>query len=473
MAAPMKLCVSRPPLCFQRKFLRHVIKHVKLSSYATATDSETLNAPPSNKKTRVELDEKFSEALASNSEKHKHHPGRHVLPSISLPQRLIESAGIILEKYPMKELSRKADKLANYLWSRHPPATDSHVSKLASQIHEQLVQKKEKAGKTSPVERDDVLRTLRQKVYHWQPVAYDAYKSLLYLTAHLAHNYSVLLQCFTEISKREPAFQPRSVYNLGSGLGSAIWAANSVWGSRVFEYYCVDTSQDMNTVARLLLQDADSQKQMCFPGVAFRQFPPSPFNNQFEMVVSAYTLLENPGQRQQRLEMVDDLWRMTTDFLVLVENGTTAGFSVINEARDHILKVSNTTDDERLKGYIFAPCPHDDVCPKFAEMNQPCFSQVHYKPLPQNHTRPSKCNARYSYLIMRKGARKGVPWPRVIQDTMKASRHTHCHLCCPDRKIRHMIFTASKHGQDVYKCSRHTSWGDQFPVTFTTDADEE
>ena len=33
---------------------------------------------------------------------------------------------------------------------------------------------------------------------------YDAYKSLLYLTAHLAHNYSVLLQCFTEVSEGLP-----------------------------------------------------------------------------------------------------------------------------------------------------------------------------------------------------------------------------------------------------------------------------
>ena len=31
-------------------------------------------------------------------------------------------------------------------------------------------------------------------------------------------------------------------------------ACNSVWHSSVMEYYCVDMSQDMNTLARLLLQ---------------------------------------------------------------------------------------------------------------------------------------------------------------------------------------------------------------------------
>ena len=34
------------------------------------------------------------------------------------------------------------------------------------------------------------------------------------------------------------------------------------------------------------------------------------------MVVSAYTLLDHPGQQRERLEMVTDLWRMTSDVLV-------------------------------------------------------------------------------------------------------------------------------------------------------------
>ena len=31
-------------------------------------------------------------------------------------------------------------------------------------------------------------------------------------------------------------------------------AANSVWHNKIFEYYCVDQSGHMNTMARLLLQ---------------------------------------------------------------------------------------------------------------------------------------------------------------------------------------------------------------------------
>ncbi|XP_076448780.1 ribosome assembly protein METTL17, mitochondrial-like [Babylonia areolata] len=473
MAAPtMTHFPCRRIICL-RQILTQLTQTCRSSSSAKARPTSTAIRPPSESKdTRVELEEWVSEGLAKSSLKPKQHPGRMVLPTVSVPQRLMDAASIILEKYPLKELSRRADKLANYLWSRHPPSTDAQVTKMAKEVYQQIMEKREKEGKTDPIQTDTVLRTVRQKIYHWQPVTYDAYRSLLYLTSHLAHNYTVLLHCFTEISKRDPGFQPRSVYNFGSGLGSSVWAANAVWGSGVFEHYCVDQSQDMNTVARLLLQDGDNQKQMSIPGVVFRQFAPSAAHNQFDMVVSAYTLLEQPDQ-ERRLQLVDDLWQMTNDVLVLVENGTTAGFSTIYEARDRLLQASDKAEDDSQKCYVFAPCPHDAACPKMAEKKQPCFSQVPYKPLPQNHTRASKTVARYSYIIMRKGKRpEGSDWPRVIQDTVKASRHTHCHLCCADGKVRHMIFTVSKQGQDIYKCSRYTSWGDLFPVRFPAEDGE-
>ena len=62
----------------------------------TAADSVAVT-PDTSKKTTVQLEPWVSEALASNSLKHKHHPGHLVLPTISLPQRLLEAASVILE----------------------------------------------------------------------------------------------------------------------------------------------------------------------------------------------------------------------------------------------------------------------------------------------------------------------------------------------------------------------------------------
>ena len=52
-----------------------------------------------------------------------------------------------------------------------------------------------------------------------------------------------------------------------------------------------------------------------------------PLQNQFDMVVSAYTLLDQPDKKK-RYEVVDSLWRMTADVLVSTELVRTVRFGL-------------------------------------------------------------------------------------------------------------------------------------------------
>lgn len=56
--------------------------------------------------------------------------------------------------------------------------------------------------------------------------------------------------------------------------------------------------------------------------------------------------LEN---QKKRLETLLSLWNKCHSYLVLVEQGTNAGFKLINEARDFILDVSKN------EAHVFAP----------------------------------------------------------------------------------------------------------------------
>lgn len=70
----------------------------------------------------------------------------------------------------------------------------------------------------------------------------------------------------------------------------------------------------------------------------------------YDLVVSAYSLLELPSF-SARIQTILNLWNKTQNYLVIVENGTNAGFKVINEIRDYIFK--NQT--ENSVGHIFSP----------------------------------------------------------------------------------------------------------------------
>lgn len=57
------------------------------------------------------------------------------------------------------------------------------------------------------------------------------------------------------------------------------------------------------------------------------------------MTVSAYSLLELPSF-QDRVKSVRSLWRLTDDYLVLIENGSYESYLALMEARDAILMVN-------------------------------------------------------------------------------------------------------------------------------------
>lgn len=56
---------------------------------------------------------------------------------------------------------------------------------------------------------------------------------------------------------------------------------------------------------------------------------------------------------RKRLETLLTLWNKCDGYLVLIEEGTNAGFSLINEARDFFLSVSKQNEEE--SAFIFAP----------------------------------------------------------------------------------------------------------------------
>lgn len=66
-------------------------------------------------------------------------------------------------------------------------------------------------------------------------------------------------------------------------------------------------------------------------------------------MLSAFSLLELPDART-RLQTLRTLWAKCDRFLVIVEQGTRAGFNVVTEARDYLL-YSSGADTCR----VFAP----------------------------------------------------------------------------------------------------------------------
>ncbi|KAE8290597.1 Methyltransferase-like protein 17, mitochondrial [Larimichthys crocea] len=291
---------------------------------------------------------------------------------------------------------------------------------------------------------------------------YDEELGVVYMAARLAGGYAAVRRAMNEIKKRDPSFAPQTLLDFGSGLGTVAWASHSCWADTLKEMVCVDSSGPMNILAERLLKGDDERAEPHIKHVYFRQFLPVSPKVQFDLVAAAFTLSELPNVKD-REEAVMTLWRKTSSYLVLVENGTKEGHQMLMEARDTLLKKQEKMVHDPRPASVFAPCPHELTCPKLAsEPMTPCNFQQLYQPLLPGHNMQQ--TEKFSYLILSRSERaqpetEGVDWARLTAPVQRRTRHVHCRMCCPDGQLQHLVVTARKHSRDVYRCARQQRLG--------------
>ncbi|KAM9459246.1 ribosome assembly protein METTL17, mitochondrial isoform 2-T2 [Salvelinus alpinus] len=401
---------------------------------------------------------------------HRKHPGVTNLKTLRLPDELQKAAQAIIHGTEVSGLVDKARSLTNFLWSRKRAPEDVTLRERAMALEKNLWEKtKEKGGDLQLLETQitkKVLSDLRKTTYHWSPMRYDEELGVVYMVAKLAGGYAAVKRVLNEIKKRDPSFSPHSLLDFGSGLGTAVWASHSFWGDTLKEMVCVDNSGAMNTIADRLLRGSSEKDEPVIKQVYFRQFLPVSPKVQFDLVVGAFSLSELASQKE-REDAILTLWRKTSSYLVLVENGTKEGHQILMDARDILLKKQERAAHDPRRPSVFAPCPHESPCPKLFQLPLvPCnFSQA-YSPLPLPGA-PDRLTERFSYLVLSRtdwAGGEGLDWARLTAPVLRRPRHVHCQVCCSSGEIKRVVVTAHRHGRDVYRCARSSDWGDQLPI---------
>uniref|UniRef100_A0A8C5Q433 Ribosome assembly protein METTL17, mitochondrial n=1 Tax=Leptobrachium leishanense TaxID=445787 RepID=A0A8C5Q433_9ANUR len=408
---------------------------------------------------------------------HRKHPGILHLKLVCLPHEAQNAAQVLLKGCSIRQLENRASALSNYLWSRKRPAEESDVRARAAEL-----EKTTRNSMASTAGEDDfvkeklrnvILKTLRKNVYHWQPLSYSDELSLVYLAARFDGGFAAVTRALQEIRQRVPEFNPQTLLDFGSGVGSVTWAAHAIWGNSIGEYMCVDSSASMNKLSELVMRGGTETGDLHISGVYFRQFLPVSPKVQFDLVVSAYSLNELPSMAE-REKSIQTLWRKTGGFLVLVENGTMEGLRLLMEARETVLRLQDKEIVDNRPAHVFAPCPHEMSCPKMSQKQVPCNFVQQYQPLNLSWN-PQQRWEKFSFLILSRNsvAEGDAHWPRVISPVLRRPRHVHCYTCSSDGQLHHDVITARRHGRDLYRCARNSEWGDRLPALMPSMTSEE
>ncbi len=269
---------------------------------------------------------------------------------------------------------------------------------------------------------------------------------LAYAAVRLPATYAAITAALERVRELRPDWRPRTLVDLGTGLGAGVWAAAAVWDS-LRRITALDADPRALALAGELAQAASHPaiRSAAWRRAALTEPLPDVAG---DLVLIAYVLGELAPAAADTL--VERAWQAATDLLVVVEPGTPAGYRHVLAARGRLLAQG---------AFTTAPCPHDAPCPLVDDW---CHFAVR---LPRSRLhRTLKQGAlgyedeKFSYVALSRAPTERAP-ARVI-------RHPQVHpgriglTLCTRQGIR--AVTVTRAARERFRLARRTAWGAAF-----------
>jgi ribosomal protein RSM22 (predicted rRNA methylase) len=265
-----------------------------------------------------------------------------------------------------------------------------------------------------------------------------------YLATRLPATYAAVRASLSSLVEARPGFQPKSLLDIGAGPGTMLWATSDAW-PELERAVLVEASAAVRKVGQSLAAGTIIARTEWIAGDAtidLDGLQPA------DLVSIAYVLDEVAQASLPKL--IDRLWRLTADTLLIVEPGTPAGWRRVLAARQQLIEAG---------AQALAPCPHQAPCPltppdwcHFAR--RVARSRLHR--LVKDADVPWE-DEKFIYLAV---SRHPAParLARVIASPRAGSGKVVLKLCQPDGSAGERLF--SKRDGETFKAARRVGWGD-------------
>lgn len=294
------------------------------------------------------------------------------------------------------------------------------------------------------------LRYRAQKTLNEEAYMSNDEERIAYITYRMPATFCVNLRVFEELSARHPGVSYETLLDLGSGPGTAAWAACTQFHTIKS---CTLMEQDFELIKigkklagfskREALVEAEWRGKNLIQDVGAEDAFPI-----HDLVVMSYAIGELPPDLQ--LKLIQRAWQATSKALVIIEPGTPIGFERIRAIRASLIEQG---------AHIVAPCPHNKACPMsggdwchFAQRVQRTSLHRMVKGGELGYE-----DEKYSYVIAEKPPLGEQALGRILRHPQKHSGHMEMIVCAVDGLKD--VKLSRRHGE-AYKKARKLEWGD-------------
>ncbi|WP_054308749.1 small ribosomal subunit Rsm22 family protein [Mesorhizobium sp. 1M-11] len=266
-----------------------------------------------------------------------------------------------------------------------------------------------------------------------------------YLATRLPATYAAVRTSLGVLADTQPDFAPRTMLDIGAGPGTVLWAAADLWPS-IDSATLLEASNAARKVGQTLAANMNTPPQIRWQAgdvnIDLADMPAA------DLVTMAYVMDEIAPTSLSRL--IERLWQLTADTLLVVEPGTPAGWRRILDARAKLIA---------LGGFVAAPCPHHAPCPLVSPdwchfSRRVARSRLHR--LAKEADVPWE-DEKFIYLAASRTPQT-ARHARVLAPPKAGSGKVALKLCQPDGVASERLLT--KRDGEAFKVARRLDWGD-------------
>lgn len=268
-----------------------------------------------------------------------------------------------------------------------------------------------------------------------------------YAAFRVPATYAATVAALSALREVRPEWQPRSLLDLGAGLGSGMWAASTLWPG-IERMMALDAEPRMIAAGRELCATA---MQPALRSAKWRQsdLGQTELDGSFDLSLLSYVLGEiEPESTEQLIERV---WNATTGALIVIEPGTPDGFRRVERVRDKVVA---------LGGFELAPCPHDPPC-RVPDNDWTHFSVRLPRSRAHRLAKDAELNyedEKFSYVVLARTPLERT-YSRILRHPQVRKGHIYLQLCT---KAGAQTIVVSKREGARYSRARKADWGDIF-----------
>lgn len=299
-------------------------------------------------------------------------------------------------------------------------------------------------------ERSRIARAAQQITSHYNTGNFggslaSAETRAAYLVTRLPATYAAGYSVFREIARLWPDFAPASTLDLGSGPGTASWAAAEIWPT-LRKFTMVESNREFALLGRRLAQSSETLRAATWEVGDLRSTRELP---SADLVVLSYAIGELPDPAL----IAKMASAAAKQLLVIIEPGTPRNFQQVARVRRELIA------DGR---HVVAPCPHGLECPMSAA-NDWCHFSVRLERTAEHRRMKGGAlgyeDEKFSYVGFAREPLQQVK-ARIVRHPGIHSGFIRLSLCTPDG-LQDKTITRSQ--KDAFRAARRAKWGEEWP----------